>query len=106
MKKWIAIILGVSLISGCTLETVEPEVKEEEEPVIQTIVEEFEPRDVTASYIIIDSRVLNVRLDADVDSEKLGQVADNETYQVLEEKLDSQKEFGIRYRLRKGLKVM
>ncbi len=104
MKKWIAIILGVSLISGCTLETVEPEVKEEEEPVIQTVVEEFEPRDVTASYIIIDSRVLNVRLDADVDSEKLGQVADNETYQVLEEKLDSQKRIWYKIQTKEGTK--
>ncbi len=104
MKKWIAIILCSTLITGCTLETVEPEVKEEEKPVVQTIVEKFEPRDVTASYIIVDSRVLNVRSDADVDSEKLGQVADNETYQVLDEKLDSQKRIWYKIQTQEGTK--
>lgn len=106
MKKLIIFGLCGVLMAGCSIESVEPEVQEDqqEEPVVETIVEEFEPRNVTASYIIIDSRILNVRSDADIDAEKLGQVADNETYQVLEEKLDSQKRIWYKIQTKEGTK--
>jgi len=90
MKKLIILLLCTLLATGCSIQSVDPKVEETQQPLVVEKVIEFEPRDVTASYIVIDSERLNVRVDADVESEKIGQVAQNESYQVIEEKYDSQ----------------
>ena len=106
MKKLILFGLCALFATGCSIESVEPEVipEEDEQASVETVVERFEPRNVTASYIIIDSRVLNVRTDADIDADKVGQVADNESYQVLDEKLDSQKRIWYKIQTKEGAK--
>jgi len=71
MKKWIGVLLLTSILTGCSLEKVTPEVKEEEPVVIEKIIE-FEPRNVEASYINVESERLNIRVDADTESDKVG----------------------------------
>jgi len=79
------------LTTGCTIETVEPEVAKEQEPEVIEKVIEFEPRTVEANYISIETKRLNVRTAADEGSEDIGDVYENEKYQVISEAYDNQK---------------
>lgn len=103
MKKW---IIGLSLLvvlTGCSLEKVAPEVKKEEPVVVEKIIE-FQPRNVEASYINVESERLNIRVDADTESEKVGAVLRNEKLQVLSEKLDAQKRIWYEIQAKDGAK--
>ncbi len=103
MKKLASLLLCTILVTGCSIETVEPEKPIKEEIIVEKVVE-FEPRNVEANYIVVDSERLNVRIAADVDSEKVGLVLENETYQVLEDKLDSQKRIWYKIETKEGTK--
>ena len=92
MKKVIIYISLMLLLMGCTLESVDVG-EENEQSAEQEVVDEvqFEPRTVSASYISIETERLNVRSDADIESSQMGAVYENDKFQVLEEKFDSQK---------------
>ncbi len=109
MKKWLyqCVIIGsLSLtLSACTIETVDPNMKEDKadtEPIVEQVVPEFEVRTVTASYINIEAARLNVRSDADVESSQVGAVYENEKYQIMEKKEDSQKRVWYKIQTQEG----
>jgi len=88
MKKWIIAVIVASLITGCAVKTVEPENKEEEPVVVEKTVE-FQPRNIEANYISIETKRLNLRADADESSEDVGDVFENEKFQVISEEYDT-----------------
>jgi len=91
--KKVIIVMGLMvLLAGCTLESVEIKDEKDEEAQQETVVEPvFEPRTVSASYINVEAQRLNVRSDADVESSQVGAVYENDKFQVIDQKEDSQK---------------
>ncbi len=103
MKKTL-IYLGLSLVlTGCTLESIDIGKNKEQEQ--QQNVETqpvFEARTVSTSYINIEAQRLNVRRDADVESSQIGAVYENDKFQVIEEKEDTQKRIWYRIEFEPG----
>jgi len=104
MKKWmIGAVCGL-MITGCSIQSVEPEVKEEDLPVVEKIIE-FEPRNVEADYItIVNTQRLNVRAEADESSDKIGAVEINDKFQVISEAYDSTKRIWYEIRTEEGIR--
>lgn len=103
MKKLLVMMGLVVFLSGCSLEKVIPDTKTEEPVVVEKVIE-FEPRNVEASYINVESERLNIRVDADTESEKVGAVVRNDKLQVLSEKLDAQKRVWYEVETKDGIK--
>lgn len=102
MKKWmIGAVCGL-MITGCSIESVEPEVKEEDIPIVETVIE-FEPRNVEANYISIETKRLNVRTEADESSDDVGDVYENEKFQVISEEYDTMKRIWYEIRTEEGV---
>lgn len=103
MKKIVMMLVLTSILSGCSLEKVVPDVKKDEPVVVEKVIE-FEPRNVEASYINVESEKLNIRVDADTESEKVGSVVRNDKLQVISEKLDAQKRIWYEVQTKDGIK--
>jgi len=102
MKKWIIGVICGLLITGCSVQTVEPEVKDVEPVVIEKVIE-FKPRNVEANYISIETKRLNVRTEADESSGDVGDVFENEKYQVISEEYDTMKRIWYEVKTEEGV---
>lgn len=101
MKKLMIAAMCGLIITGCSVKTVEPEVKDE--PIVIEKIIEFEPRNVEANYINIEIKRLNVRTEPDESSDDIGDVFENEKFQVISEEYDSIKRIWYKIRTEEGV---
>lgn len=102
MKKWIIAALCGLTITACSVQTVEPEVNEDEPIIVEKVIE-FEARNVEANYISVETKRLNVRSEADESSDDVGDVFENEKFQVISEEYDTMKRIWYQIRTQDGV---
>lgn len=108
----VAILLSIAM-GGCSIQQIVPEEKKEDvtavenEKEAETKIEEktqvkVEPIYTKASYISIETKRLNVRTDADVDSSQIGGVYQYDKFQIIDTKRDSEKRLWYKIEVEPG----